>query len=228
MGKLRIMLILSVLIPIQAEAQEATAAAGDVTPSDTSRLVIGPTGRMLAPGQGYVAFDGLFMATVEVGLTRQFSMGGGTFLVPLGAAHPFWITPKIQLYGSDRTNIAAGVVHMSIPGEARSGYAYTVGTVGGLDASLTIGGGVLYVDDADDRHGPAFAPVMVVGGERRYKPRVSFVTENYLGPHGGLISGGFRWRFTNWQVNLGGVAPFGRDFLFPGIWFSFARKFGGR
>ena len=208
------------LIPAWAHAQ-------DVPPSDTSRLVIGPTGRMLAPGQGYVTFDGLLVATVQVGVTRQFSMGGGTLLFPTGSSHPMWVTPKVQLYGSDRVNVAAGVIHMFIPGEARSGFAYTVGTIGGVEASLTIGGAILYGDDMDDRAGPAIAPVMVVGGERRVSPRVSFVTENYLGPHGGLLTGGIRWRLTDWQVNLGGMLPFAHDFAMPGLWFSFARKFGG-
>ena len=212
------------LIPALAHAQPSA----DVAPSDTSRLVIGPTGRMLAPGQGYVTFDGLVVATVQVGVTRQFSMGGGTLIVPLGIPHPMWVTPKVKLYGSDRVNVASGVIHMVVPGEWRQGFAYTVGTIGGVEASVTIGGGVLYVDDPDDRRGPGTAPVMVVGGDRRVSPRVSFVTENYLGPHGGLLSGGIRWRLTDWQVNLGGMLPFAHDFVMPGLWFSVARKFGSR
>ena len=228
MGKLRITLILSVLIPIQAEAQEAAAPAVDVAPSDTSRLVWGPTGRMLAPGQGYIAFDGIFIATVEVGVTRRFSMGGGAPMWPIfGKAHPVWITPKVQLYGSDRTNIAAGVVHMFVPGEARVGYSYVVGTFGSLEASITIAGGAIYFDDSDDRQGPAFAPLLTIGGERRYKPYVSFITENSLGPHGGQSFGGVRWRLTKWQINLGGLASYGSNHFFGGIWFGFARKFGG-
>jgi hypothetical protein len=208
------------LLPARAHAQ-------DVTPSDTSRLVIGPTGRMLVPGQGYVTFDGLLVATVQVGVTRQFSMGGGTLLFPTGSSHPMWVTPKVKLYGRDRVNVASGVIHMVVPGEWRQGFAYTVGTIGGVEASMTIGGGVLYADDTDDRARPAIAPVMVAGGERRVSPRVSFVTENYLGPHGGLLSGGVRWRLTDWQVNLGVMLPFAHDYAIPGIWFSFARKFGG-
>jgi hypothetical protein len=226
MGNPRIALLLIaalVLIPVRSQAQETPP----VPPSDTSRLVFGPTGRMLAPGQGYLAFDALFVATVQVGVTRQFSMGGGTIVMPMGVAHPFWVTPKVQLYGSDRANIAAGVMHMFLPGSGRTGYAYTVGTFGDLEASMTVGGGVLYFDDSGDRSGPATAPVVVVGGERRYSPRVSLITENYLGPHGGLVSGGVRWRLTDWQINLGGVVPFARDFVLPGLWFSFARKFGG-
>ena len=209
------------LIPAKASAQ------ADVAASDTSRLVIGPTGRMLAPGQGYVTFDGILVATLQVGVTRQFSMGGGTLLFPTGSAHPMWVTPKVQLYGSDRVNVAAGVIHMFIPGEARSGFAYTVGTIGGVEASMTIGGGVLYGDDTDDRARAAVAPVMVAGGERRVSPRVSFVTENYLGAHGGLLSGGVRWRLTDWQITAAGMLPFTHDYAMPGLWFAFARKFGG-
>jgi hypothetical protein len=216
-----------VLIPTQAAAQ---AAAPDVAPADPSRLIIGPTGRMLAPGQGYVTFDALFVATVQVGVTPHFSMGGGALIIPIELPRPLWVTPKVQLYGSERLNVAAGVIHMFVPGEVRTGFAYTVGTIGGREKSMTIGGGVLYADDVDDRRGPGSVLVVVIGGERRVNPSASFLTENYLGRHGGLVTGGLRWRRGAWQLKAGGILPivygyFG--YARPGIWFSFARGFGG-
>ncbi len=209
------------VIPARAHAQDAP-------PSDTSRLYINPTGRMLAPGQGYVAFDGLFLGTLEVGVTKQFSMGAGTILVPFVDAHPVWLTPKVQLYGSDRTNVAAGVIHTIVPGEARVGLAYSVATMGRVEASTTVGVGVLYLDDVDDRRGPAATPIALIGGERRFKPRVSFITDNSIGAHGAFLTAGFRWRLTDWQINLGGGVSVAYDLVLPGLWFSFARKFGGK
>jgi hypothetical protein len=206
----------------------AQAASPDVAPADTSRLVIGPTGRMLAPGEGYVSFDAVFVATVQVGVSQHFSMGGGALIIPIAMPRPMWLTPKVQLYGSDRLNIAAGVIHMFIPGGMRTGFAYTVGTIGGHEKSVTIGGGALYVDDVDDRRGPGSVPVVVVGGERRVSPRASFITENYLGRHGGLLTGGVRWRRNVWQFKAGGVLPIAYGYaVMPGIWFSFAHPFGG-
>jgi hypothetical protein len=212
-----------VLMPARAQAQDATA------PADPSRLIIGPTGRLLAPGEGYLSFDALFVATVQVGVTRHFSMGGGALIIPIAMPRPMWVTPKVQLYGSERLNVAAGVIHMFVPGEMRSGFAYTVATIGGHERSMTIGGGALYVDDVDDRRGPGSVPVVVIGGERRVSPRVSFLTENYLGRHGGLVTGGFRWRRNVWQVKAGGVLPIAYGYApRPGIWFSFAYKLGGK
>lgn len=211
----------ALLLPARAQAQDAP-------PSDASRLFIGPSGRVLAPGQGYITFDGLLVATIQVGVTREFSLGGGSLIMPIGTAHPFWVTPKVQLFRSDRTHVAAGVIHMFIPGVGREGFAYTVGTIGSLESSVTVGGGVLYFDESGSRAGPAVAPVIVFGGERRYKPRVSFITENYLGPHGGLVSGGVRWRLAEWQINLAGILPFAQGYAMPGGWFGFAYKFGGK
>ena len=183
---------------------------------------------MLAPGQGYIAFDaGPFMATVQVGVTSKFEMGGGTIFVPTGGAHPFWATPKVQVYDDGHTSVAAGVIHLFVPGEGRGGLAYTVGTIGSLNASTTIGGGVFYGDDSNDRHGPSISPVLLVGGERRFKPRVSFMTDNYLGPQTAFISAGFRWRFRDWQLNtFGGVSIIFDQVVFPGGGVTFAYKFG--
>jgi hypothetical protein len=213
-------LTLVVLGPARAAAQA----------SDTSRLFFGPTGRMLEPGQGYVAFDGVFLATAQVGVTPYFSIGGGTPVVWFGRARPFWITPKVRIYKGDRTSVAAGVMNLFLPGVGRLGMAYGVGTIGTLEASMTIGGGVLYANASDeDRRDGDFAatPVAVIGGERRFHPLVSFLTENYVGLHGGLLTNGVRWRLDAWQINLGGTLAFGRDFVFPGLYFGVARKFGG-
>ena len=216
---------LAVVAPRSADAQ-ASAPAADTAPADKSRLVIGPTGRMLAPGQGYIAFDEIFAATLAVGVTRQFTMGAGILLLPTGGdGQPFWITPKVQLYGSERTNVAAGFINLFIPGEGFGGLAYTVGTIGTMERSVTLGGAVLYGKDDDSS---SVAPLVIVGGERRFMPQVSFITENYVGPHGGSGSAGVRWRLRDWQVSLAGLVAFVFDEgAVPGLWFSFAYKFRG-
>lgn len=214
--------------PSRAGAQTTATPGADVAPSDTSRLFIGPTGRMLAPGQGYITFDAVFVPTVEVGITRRFSMGAGTPLI-IGNPHPFWVTPKVQIFEDERTSVAAGVIHMFVPGEGSGGFGYVVGTIGTVEKSTTIGGGVFYGDDSDDREPPSITPVVLFGLERRFLPRVSFITENYLGVAGGMVTGGFRWRFQDWQVNLAGVVAFVFDEgVVPGLWFSFAYKFGNK
>ena len=193
-----------------------------------SRLFIGPTARMLPPGQGYIAFDGIFLATVQVGVTRHFSMGAGTPLFWLGgASQPFWVTPKVRLYSGERTSVAAGLMNMFVPGSGQVGLAYTVSTVGTPVKSVTIGGAVLYARDVVDSGVSVGAPVVLVGGDRRLGTRRSFVTENYVGAHGGFASAGLRRHLERWQLSLGGMLSCGSEYAFPGIWFSFARKFGG-
>jgi hypothetical protein len=214
--------------PTAVAAQTATDASVAAAPADTSRLFIGPTGRMLAPGQGYVSVDAILLVTAQVGVTPYFSIGAGTHsILFLAGARTFWVTPKVRVYHSDRASVAAGLANIFIPGVGHAGLAYGVGTFGTLDASVTVGGGALYAVGGDPRDASGTMPVVVIGGERRFRPRVSFLTENYAGAHGGLVSAGVRWRLPAWQISLGGMVPFGRDFAVPGIWFSFAYKFGG-
>jgi hypothetical protein len=223
---------LATLVPVRAQAQGADPAGGGAAPADTSRMFLLPTGRMLAPGQGYIAFDGPILATVEVGVTQRVSMGGGTMLFWFGDAgkRPAWITPKVQVYANDRTSVAAGVIHGFVPGEGRAGFAYVVGTHGTIEQSVTVGSGVFYGDVNDDGRGATVSlPVVLIGGERRFKPRVSFITENEIGLDGGLVLGGFRWRFQHWQLNVFGGMSFVFDVMaMPTLGVTFAYKFGNK
>jgi hypothetical protein len=184
---------------------------------------------MLAPGQGYLTFDAVLTTTFQIGVTPWLSAGVGT--VPLlfldgDAPHAFWVTPKVRLHASGRTSVAGGVVHAFAPSDnAQFGFGYVASTTGTVERSITIGGGVLYGWDEDEHD---VTPVALLAAERRFKPRVSFIAEGYVGPDGGLGSGGFRWHFRTWQVDLAGLVAFAySEGAIPGIWFSFAYKFGG-
>src|SRR5262245_22546694 len=99
-------------------AAEAQAQAPAEAPG-ASRLFLGPTARMLPPGEGYIAGYGLLVPTVQVGVTKRFSIGAGT--LPIGlllydAPFTFWVTPKVQIFDGARTDVAAGVLHSSYVG----------------------------------------------------------------------------------------------------------------
>jgi hypothetical protein len=208
--------------PAPAPASPATAGS--------SRLFIGPTGRMLAPGQGYLTFDAIFATTLQIGVTPWLSAGIGTvpiFFLDDDFISPFWVTPKVRLYTSGRTSVAGGVVHAFAPSDnTQFGFGYVASTTGTAERSFTIGGGVLYGWDEDESD---VTPVVQVAVERRFMPRVSFIGEGYVGPDGGLASGGFRWHFRRWQIDLAGLLPWAYDEgAIGGLWFSFAYKFGNQ
>jgi hypothetical protein len=217
----------ALLVVVSVLSGEARAQQADA-PAD-SRLFMGPTARMLAPGDGYIAGYGLLIPTVQVGVTKRFSMGGGVlpFGLLAGVPVPFWITPKVQLFDGVRTDVAAGVLHSTYLGRASMGIAYVVTTTGDEKGSLTVGGGLAYAKGADnDARG--VAPMLQLGGERRVNQRVAVVSENYFNPtHGvGWLSGGVRLYARRFSFDLGLAAPFAEgELLMVGPVVNWAWKF---
>ena len=175
-----------------------------------TRLLFGPSGRMLEPGRGYVTFDGLWLASVNVGVTPWLSMGGGMPVIPAAeGGPPFWVIPKARLLSRGATSIALCAVHAVIGDEGRLGALYLVSTTGTAERSFTIGGALAYFHDDNDtgEDYTGAGPALLVGGERRIHPRWSFVTENYLHIEGAIISAGLRLHRRRFIADFGAVAP---------------------
>lgn len=185
-----------------------------------TRLLFGPTARAVPKGQTYLGVFGIVMPFVQVGVTDRFSIGGGT---PLIAGfddweRPFWVTPKLQVYGGDRAQLAVGAMHVFDTGGDGGGIAYSVGTMGKDSGSLTIGAGVAYTGSGAD------TGVLMVGGERRVSRRLKLVTENYIWSGGtGIGSGGIRFIGEKLSADLGLAFPVGDDsfFVFPVVNFVY-------
>lgn len=198
--------------PALAEAQTPAGAppAAVSTPgvSGGSRLLFGPTGRMLEPGRGYIAMDGLLLATASVGVTPAFSFGAGTLVGWGEGGRPFWIVPKFRLLSRGNTSVALTVVHAVLPDHNRMGLAYLVSTTGTADRSFTIGGAVAYYKDHDDPANDGARPVFVIGGDRRLNPKWTVLTENYLTNEGGVLSVTARRQRGRLTVDLGAFMLF--------------------
>jgi hypothetical protein len=212
-----------------ARAAAQTADQPSASPQSSSalgsRLAFGPTGRMLEPGRGYVAFDGylLAMTSVNVGVTDWFSFGAGTMPLATVGDDPtlvYWVIPKFRLYGGDRTDVAICAVHSKFLDD-RLGLLYLVGTRGTEDRSVTLGAAVAYVDEHntyEDNRGAAAA--LLVGGDTKLSDKWSLISENYLTTEGGVAS--LTWRRTRgrmtWDFSLVGPFVFGEyGYVFPTI-----------
>jgi hypothetical protein len=190
-----------------------------------TRLFFGPTGRSLKRGEGYVGVYEILLPFVQVGVTNSLSVGAGTPLVfGEGTAHPFWITPKMQVYGGDALQASVGLMHFLNVGDGNLGIAYVVGTRGTADSALTAGIGYAYDRSYNDNNG---APVLMIGGEHRVTRGLKLVTENYIFTGGGVVTGGVRWLGEHFSADLALVVPTdgGSAVAFPlvNVVYSFSR-----
>jgi hypothetical protein len=170
-----------------------------------TRLFFAPTGRSLKQGEVSLGVFQFIAPFVQVGVTDQFSVGGGTPLV-FGIDdwdRPFWVTPKMQVLSTSQVQASVGLLHVfDVDGEG-GGIAYGVGTFGNTDNALTVGGGLGY--SGDSRGG-----IIMVGGEGRASRSIKLITENYIWKNGeGIISGGIRFLGERLSADLALAAPFG-------------------
>lgn len=182
-------------------------ADGEFRRSDEhrSRLFFAPTARSLEKGQVSVGVFQFLAPFVQVGVTDRLSVGGGTPLIfGLGDwDRPFWLTPKFQVYNSDASQAAVGVLHIFDTNGNEAGIGYGVATFGSADNAITVGAGVAYA--GDDRGG-----ILMIGGERRVARNLKLITENYVWRGGdGFISGGVRFIGERLSADLALAVPVG-------------------
>jgi hypothetical protein len=196
---------------VSIEQARGEVVAGEFQPSDpnATRLLFAPTGRALKRGEGYVGVYEIYVPFVQVGLTDRISIGGGTpFFFGMGESErPFWLTPKVQIVNRSRIQAAAGVMHIVAPELGSLGIAYGVVTTGRPDASLTVGVGAGYRRHEGDNDTTG---IVMIGGERRLRGGIKWVTENYIWSGGdGILSGGLRFYGERLSADVALFAPLG-------------------
>lgn len=208
---------------LSLKKMSGTIWKGEFLPPDpnATRLFFAPTARSLRRGQTYLGVFEILIPFVQVGVTDRLSVGGGTpliFGVDDDWDRPVWVTPKLQVFDSGRTQVAVGVLHAFDAEHAGGGIAYGVVTRGSDVKSFTAGAGLAYAVDGGR------AGVVMIGGEGRVSRNMKLITENYLWRGGeGIVSAGVRFFNERLSADLGLAAPIGVDalFLFPVINFVY-------
>jgi hypothetical protein len=144
-----------------------------------TRLFFAPTGRMLEKGEGYYSNTYLLLQNFVGAPSDNFTFGGGFSVVPSDdflTNNVYYLTPKLGVYASPKTNVAVGALIGFVPTDDGNGFGilYGVATRGGPDASMTAGLGYGYVGGTLADH-----PIVMLGGSSRASRRVALVTENY-------------------------------------------------
>ena len=197
-----------------------------------TRMLFGPTGRMLKKGQGYFFDVMLFFPGAAYAITDNFTIGGGMSIFPgLDADRQlYFLTPKIGLNILENVDVAANLMLIRVPvddedAEAANDYLppeqqvdveiantvgllFLTGTYGNETTSLTFGAGFGLVDsDLSDK------PALTIGVEHRFGRRVSFVSENWIFPglNDPLVTGGVRFFGESIAVDLAILGTFDTD-----------------
>ena len=193
----------------------------------STRYFWAPNGYGLKKGEGYYQNIYVFWNQFSVGITDNFSLGGG--ILPLlllgGGPTPIFITPKVTIpISKDKWNLGAGALIGTVLGEdfGSFGIVYGLSTFGSPDRNLTIGLGYGFFDGEW-----AERPLINVSGMIRASKRMYFLTENYYinaGGEGGAVLGiGGRWLIKRASIDAIIAIPVGSGFdttiLFPLIGF---------
>jgi hypothetical protein len=212
---------------VSVQPVNGRVVAGEFRRADPNptRLFFGPTARSLKQGAGYVGVYEILLPFVQVGLTDRISFGAGTPLIfGDGSAHPFWITPKVQVYAGESVQASVGVMHFLNVGDGNFGIAYVVGTRGTTDSAVSGGVGYAYERSYSSTNGAA---VVMIGAEHRMTRGIKLLTENYIFNGGGILTGGVRWLGEHFSADLAMVVPTdGGSFVaFPlvNVVYSFSR-----
>lgn len=197
-----------------------------------TRMLFGPTGRMLKKGQGYFSDIMIFFPGVAYGLTDNITIGGGMTIFPgLDAGEQvFFFTPKIGLNILKDVDVAANLMLIRVPIDNSDledanrllpdslqteieiaevvGLLFLTGTYGNDNSHLTFGAGFGVADGSLSDN-----PALTIGFEHRFARRMSFVSENWIFPEVDepVVSAGVRFFGESVAVDLAFATAFDSD-----------------
>ena len=191
-----------------------------------TRYLFGPSAFNLKKGEGYYQNTMVGLNSFNVGITDNFSIGGGLELFSLIAGYPvFIITPKVGFKVSNNFNAGGGVLYAKAGDAGSLGIVYGLGTIGNVDHNLTGGLGWGFIEDEFSA-----SPVITISGMTRLSKRVALVSENwFITSNGfdGIISYGVRFFGEKMAVDVAFInnPAIARTFVIGIPWVDFVVKF---
>ncbi|WP_247233015.1 hypothetical protein [Telluribacter sp. SYSU D00476] len=213
----------------------------------STRYFWAPSALPLRKGEGYYQNAYIFINSVAIGVTDQFSMGAGWVLNPTFRDwQVFFITPKVSFPSTSNVTFGAGMIGVGVFSNRNTydnrgyvtghrlgtdlfGIGYGNVTFGNTEKNFTLGLGWGFSNDDI-----ASTPVVNLAYMSRVGRRVGFVTENWLVLNGidndplALLSGGVRFFGEKTSIDLGlwipAVADMDAFIAIPYV--DFVLKFG--
>jgi len=175
---------------------------------NSTRYIVGPSAFGLKKGEGYYQNMYLFIQSVNVGITKNISIGGGTEIASIifGGKAPLatFLTPKASFEINPKLHLGTGVLYLNTRmggsgDNAHYGIGYGLATVGSRNTNFTFGLGwgyhsimryeylfnqttQTYTYNSYRDKGVNSNPIITLSGMARTGKRFSLVTENWIFP----------------------------------------------
>jgi len=153
-------------------------------PHDT-RTFFGPTGIPIKKKKGY--YQNVLLTTnfVNVGLTKNISIGGGFEFISTIVGNPIWFfTPKVGFDLGKNSHVAGGVLMAGLAGDGVAALGYGIYTLGNSESNLNVGVGYGFYSGEASR-----MPTILLSATHRVSRSIAFLTENYIIPIGSVETG---------------------------------------
>ena len=142
-----------------------------------TRYFFAPSAVPLGKGEGYYQNVLLTANSINYGITKNISIGGGIEFISTVLGEPIWfLNPKVGFPIAKNLHIGGGVLLAGIGGSGGLGLTYGVVTYGTSDTNISIGLGRNF-------KGGGGTPI-VISGTARLSNNISLLTENYILPLG--------------------------------------------
>jgi hypothetical protein len=153
-------------------------------PHDT-RTFFGPTGIPIKKKKGY--YQNVLLTTnfINVGITKNISLGGGFEFISTITGNPIWFfTPKVGFDLGKNSHVAGGVLMAGLAGEGVAALGYGIYTLGNSESNFNIGAGYgFYSGEASKM------PTLLISASHRVSRSIAIMSENYVLPIGTFDSG---------------------------------------
>lgn len=140
-----------------------------------TRYFFGPTAIPIKKGHGYYQNIMVLGHFVNVGITKNLSIGGGFEFISLFLRQPIvFLTPKVGFKLTNKVHMGGGLLFVHAF-ESNFGIAYAAGTIGSSETNVSLGVGYGFSNGEANK-----LPTFMISGQHRVSKVVSLMTENYI------------------------------------------------
>ncbi|HBS87162.1 MAG: hypothetical protein A2W91_03005 [Bacteroidetes bacterium GWF2_38_335] len=158
---------------------ESATVNYSVSNPNSSRYFFSHTAIPYEKNKFYYQNTFVFLNTLDYGLTKNLSIGGGFEFISTVVGYPiFLISPKAGFKIKNKFHLGTGAFFVGIPGEFFSSFIYGTATYGTRESNVSLGATGCIINNELYDYG-----FIMFGGMHRISNGVSLLSENYYTPY---------------------------------------------